>query len=237
MQKCTDLYNYGMKLFKSKSITGLLVTSLLISGCSSTSDTLDQNANSKSEVPLSPIEKFEKAKLSLQNEITEIYLYDLDLLEDSIRELRVATIQSDPEYKRISVTYDLVIDRGLFDDIYGANSSVNAPELNCKGLRDEAMSKIFSILKQNEDVIDSPSEGYEISLFWNVYDTFEDSFGGSEFKEVRKYGIDKVGISVSNWNKIKYDEYFETTAKFPDLSDLFKPTKNSYPRGRCNFEP
>jgi hypothetical protein len=42
---------------------------------------------------------------------------------------------------------------------------------------------------------------------------------------------------VSNWNKIKYDEYFETTAKFPDLSDLFKPTKNSYPRGRCNFEP
>jgi hypothetical protein len=226
-----------MKLFKLKSITGLLVTSLLISGCSSTSDTLDQNANSKSEVPLSPIEKFEKAKLSLQNEITEIYLYDLDLLEDSIRELRVATIQADPEYKRISVSYDLVIDRGLFDDIYGANSSVNAPELNCKGLRDEAMSKIFSILKQNEDLIDSPSEGYEISLFWNVYDTFEDSFGGSEFKEVRKYGIDKVGISVSNWNKIKYDEYFETTAKFPDLSDLFKPTKNSYPRGRCNFEP
>jgi hypothetical protein len=220
-----------------RKIIGIVVIVVLLAGCSSTSDTSDQNANSKLELPLSPIEKFEKAKLSLQNEITEIYLYDLDLLEDSIRELRVATIQADPEYKRISVSYDLVIDRGLFDDIYGANSSVNAPELNCKGLRDEAMSKIFSILKQNEDLIDSPSEGYEISLFWNVYDTFEDSFGGSEFKEVRKYGIDKVGISVSNWNKIKYDEYFETTAKFPDLSDLFKPTKNSYPRGRCNFEP
>jgi hypothetical protein len=220
-----------------RKIIGIVVIVVLLAGCSSTSDTSDQNANSKLELPLSPIEKFEKAKLSLQNEITEIYLYDLDLLEDSIRELRVATIQADPEYKRISVTYDLAIDRGLFDDIYGANSSVNAPELNCKGLRDETMSKIFSVLKQNEDLIDGPSEGYEISLFWNVYDTFEDSFGGSEYKQVRKYGIDKVGISVSNWNKIKYDEYFETTAKFPDLSDLFKPTKNSYPRGRCNFEP
>ena len=220
-----------------RKIIGIVVIVVLLAGCSSTSDTSDQNANSKLELPLSPIEKFEKAKLSLQNEITEIYLYDLDLLEDSIRELRVATIQADPEYKRISVTYDLAIDRGLFDDIYGANSSVNAPELNCKGLRDETMSKIFSVLKQNEDLIDSPSEGYEISIFWNVYDTFEDSFGGSEYKQVRKYGIDKVGISVSNWNKIKYDEYFETTAKFPDLSDLFKPTKNSYPRGRCNFEP
>jgi len=216
---------------------GIAVILVLLSGCSSASDTSDQNADSKLEVPLSPIEKFENAKLTLQNEITDIYLYDLDLLKDSIRELRVATIQSDPEYKRISVTYDLAIDRGVFDDVYGANSSVNAPELTCKGLRDEAMSKIFSVLKQNEKLIDSPSEGYEISLFWNVYDTFEDSFGGSEFKEVRKYGIDKVGISVSNWNKIKYDEYFETTAKFPDLSDLFKPTKNSYPKGRCIFEP
>jgi len=212
---------------------------LLLAGCSGGSDSSEQNSdqNIENEAPLSPIEKFEKASLALQQEIAEIYLYDLDLLEDSIRELRVATIEADPEYKRISVTYDLAIDRGLFDDIYGANSSVNAPELTCKGLRDEAMSKIFSVLKQKEDLIDSPSEGYEISLFWNVYDTFEDSFGGSEYKQVRKYGIDKVGISVSNWNKIKYDEYFETTAKFPDLSDLFKPTKNSYPRGRCNFEP
>ena len=212
---------------------------LLLAGCSGGSDSSEQNSdqNIENEAPLSPIEKFEKASLALQQEITEIYLYDLDLLEDSIRELRVATIEADPEYKRISVTYDLAIDRGLFDDIYGANSSVNAPELTCKGLRDEAMSKIFSVLKQKEDLIDSPSEGYEISLFWNVYDTFEDSFGGSEYKQVRKYGFDKVGISVGNWNKIKFDEYFETTAKFIDLSDLFKPTKNSYPRGRCIFEP
>ena len=220
-----------------RKIIGIAVIVVLLAGCSSTSDTSDQNANSKLELPLSPIEKFEKAKLSLQNEITEIYLYDLDLLEDSIRELRVATIQADPEYKRISVTYDLAIDRGLFDDIYGANSSVNAPALLCDSIRDEAMSKIFSVLKQNEVLIDSPSEGYEISIFWNVYDTFEDSFGGSEYKQVRKYGMDKVGISVSNWNQIKFDEYFETNAKFINLSDLFKPTKNSYPKGRCLWEP
>jgi hypothetical protein len=221
----------GSKLFVS------VITVLLLAGCSSSSETSELNSDlsSQNEAPLSPLEKFQNAKIDLLNGLSSgglIYLGD-----DSISDMRSVTLDTDPEFKRISVSYDLAIDRGLFDDIYGANSSVNAPELNCKGLRDETMSKIFSVLKQNEDLIDGPSEGYEISLFWNVYDTFEDSFGGSEYKQVRKYGIDKVGISVSNWNKIKYDEYFETTAKFPDLSDLFKPTKNSYPRGRCNFEP
>ena len=225
------------ELFVKNKLFVSVITVLLLVGCSGGSDLSDQNSDlsSQNEAPLSPLEKFQNAKIDLLNGLSSgglIYLGD-----DSISDMRSVTLDTDPEFKRISVSYDLAIDRGLFDDIYGANSSVNAPELNCKGLRDETMSKIFSVLKQNEDLIDGPSEGYEISLFWNVYDTFEDSFGGSEYKQVRKYGIDKVGISVSNWNKIKYDEYFETTAKFPDLSDLFKPTKNSYPRGRCNFEP
>jgi hypothetical protein len=225
------------ELFVKNKLFVSVITVLLLVGCSGGSDSSDQNSDlsSQNEAPLSPFEKFQNAKIDLLNGLSSGYLIYLG--DDSISDMRSVTLDTDPEYKRISVTYDLAIDRGLFDDIYGANSSVNAPELNCKGLRDETMSKIFSVLKQNEDLIDGPSEGYEISLFWNVYDTFEDSFGGSEYKQVRKYGIDKVGISVSNWNKIKYDEYFETTAKFPDLSDLFKPTKNSYPRGRCNFEP
>jgi hypothetical protein len=214
-----------------------VITVLLLAGCSSSSETSELNSDlsSQNEAPLSPLEKFQNAKIDLLNGLSSGYL--IYLSDDSISDMRSVTLDADPEYKRISVSYDLAIDRGLFDDLYGANSSVNAPQLFCESIRDETMSKIFSVLKKNEDLIDSPSEGYEISLFWNVYDKFEDSFGGSEYKEVRKYGMDKVGISVSNWNQIKFDEYFETNAKFINLSDLFKPTKNSYPRGRCLWEP
>lgn len=221
----------GSKLFVS------VITVLLLAGCSSSSETSELNSDlsSQNEAPLSPLEKFQNAKIDLLNGLSSGYLIYLG--DDSISDMRSVTLDADPEYKRISVSYDLAIDRGLFDDLYGANSSVNAPQLFCESIRDETMSKIFSVLKKNEDLIDSPSEGYEISLFWNVYDKFEDSFGGSEYKEVRKYGMDKVGISVSNWNQIKFDEYFETNAKFINLSDLFKPTKNSYPRGRCLWEP
>jgi hypothetical protein len=221
----------GSKLFVS------VITVLLLAGCSSSSETSELNSDlsSQNEAPLSPLEKFQNAKIDLLNGLSSGYLIYLG--DDSISDMRSVTLDADPEYKRISVSYDLAIDRGLFDDLYGANSSVNAPQLFCESIRDETMSKIFSVLKKNEDLIDSPSEGYEISLFWNVYDKFEDSFGGSEYKEVRKYGMDKVGISVSNWNQIKFDEYFETNAKFINLSDLFKPTKNSYPKGRCLWEP
>jgi hypothetical protein len=225
------------ELFVKNKLFVSVITVLLLVGCSGGSDSSDQNSDlsSQNEAPLSPLEKFQNAKIDLLNGLSSgglIYLGD-----DSISDMRSVTLDTDPEFKRISVSYDLAIDRGLFDDIYGANSSVNAPALLCDSIRDEAMSKIFSVLKQNEVLIDSPSEGYEISIFWNVYDTFEDSFGGSEYKQVRKYGMDKVGISVSNWNQIKFDEYFETNAKFINLSDLFKPTKNSYPKGRCLWEP
>jgi hypothetical protein len=225
------------ELFVKNKLFVSVITVLLLVGCSGGSDSSDQNSDlsSQNEAPLSPFEKFQNAKIDLLNGLSSGYLIYLG--DDSISDMRSVTLDTDPEYKRISVTYDLAIDRGLFDDIYGANSSVNAPALLCDSIRDEAMSKIFSVLKQNEVLIDSPSEGYEISIFWNVYDTFEDSFGGSEYKQVRKYGMDKVGISVSNWNQIKFDEYFETNAKFINLSDLFKPTKNSYPKGRCLWEP
>jgi hypothetical protein len=225
------------ELFVKNKLFVSVITVLLLSGCSGGSDSSDQNSDlsSQNEAPLSPLEKFQNAKIDLLNGISSVGLIYLG--DDSISDMRSVTLDTDPEFKRISVSYDLAIDRGLFDDIYGANSSVNAPALLCESIRDEAMSKIFSVLKQNEVLIDSPSEGYEISIFWNVYDTFEDSFGGSEYKQVRKYGMDKVGISVSNWNQIKFDEYFETNAKFINLSDLFKPTKNSYPRGRCLWEP
>lgn len=225
------------ELFVKNKLFVSVITVLLLVGCSGGSDSSDQNSDlsSQNEAPLSPLEKFQNAKIDLLNGLSSGYLIYLG--DDSISDMRSVTLDADPEYKRISVSYDLAIDRGLFDDIYGANSSVNAPALLCDSIRDEAMSKIFSVLKQNEVLIDSPSEGYEISIFWNVYDTFEDSFGGSEYKQVRKYGMDKVGISVSNWNQIKFDEYFETNAKFINLSDLFKPTKNSYPRGRCLWEP
>jgi len=225
------------ELFVKHKLFVNVITVLLLVGCSGGSDSSDQNSDlsSQNEAPLSPLEKFQNAKIDLLNGLSSGYLIYLG--DDSISDMRSVTLDADPEYKRISVSYDLAIDRGLFDDIYGADSSVNAPALLCDSIRDEAMSKIFSVLKKNEDLIDSPSEGYEISLFWNVYDKFEDSFGGSEYKEVRKYGMDKVGISVSNWNQIKFDEYFETNAKFINLSDLFKPTKNSYPRGRCLWEP
>jgi hypothetical protein len=225
------------ELFVINKLFVSVITVLLLVGCSGGSDSSDQNSDlsSQNEAPLSPLEKFQNAKIDLLNGLSSGYLIYLG--DDSISDMRSVTLDADPEYKRISVSYDLAIDRGLFDDIYGANSSVNAPALLCDSIRDEAMSKIFSVLKQNEVLIDSPSEGYEISIFWNVYDTFEDSFGGSEYKQVRKYGMDKVGISVSNWNQIKFDEYFETNAKFINLSDLFKPTKNSYPKGRCLWEP
>jgi hypothetical protein len=225
------------ELFVKHKLFVNVITVLLLVGCSGGSDSSDQNSDlsSQNEAPLSPLEKFQNAKIDLLNGLSSGYLIYLG--DDSISDMRSVTLDADPEYKRISVSYDLAIDRGLFDDLYGANSSVNAPQLFCESIRDETMSKIFSVLKKNEDLIDSPSEGYEISLFWNVYDKFEDSFGGSEYKEVRKYGMDKVGISVSNWNQIKFDEYFETNAKFINLSDLFKPTKNSYPRGRCLWEP
>lgn len=214
-----------------------VITVFLLAGCSSSSGTSDLNSDSRvqTETPLSPLEKFQTAKTELLGGLSNMYL--LYLGDDSISDIRSVTLDSDPGFKRISVSYDLAIDRGLFDDLYGANSSVNAPQLFCESIRDETMSKIFSVLKKNEYLIDSPSEGYEISLLWNVYDKFEDSFGGSEYKEVKKYGMDKVGISVSNWNQIKFDEYFETNANFIKLSDLFKPTKNSYPRGRCLWEP
>ena len=225
------------ELFVKNKLFVSVITVLLLAGCSSSSETSELNSDlsSQNEAPLSPLEKFQNAKIDLLNGLSSGYLIYLG--DDSISDMRSVTLDADPEYKRISVSYDLAIDRGLFDDLYGANSSVNAPQLFCESIRDETMSKIFSVLKKNEDLINSPSEGYEISLFWNVYDKFEDSFGGSEYKEVRKYGMDKVGISVSNWNQIKFDEYFETNAKFTKLSDLFKPTKNSYPRGRCLWEP
>ena len=225
------------ELFVKNKLFVSVITVLLLVGCSGGSDSSDQNSDlsSQNEAPLSPLEKFQNAKIDLLNGLSSGYLIYLG--DDSISDMRSVTLDADPEYKRISVSYDLAIDRGLFDDLYGANSSVNAPQLFCESIRDETMSKIFSVLKKNEDLIDSPSEGYEISLFWNVYDKFEDSFGGSEYKEVRKYGMDKVGISVNNWNQIKFDEYFETNAKFINLSDLFKPTKNSYPKGRCLWEP
>ena len=225
------------ELFVKHKLFVNVITVLLLVGCSGGSDSSDQNSDlsSQNEAPLSPLEKFQNAKIDLLNGLSSGYLIYLG--DDSISDMRSVTLDADPEYKRISVSYDLAIDRGLFDDLYGANSSVNAPQLFCESIRDETMSKIFSVLKKNEDLIDSPSEGYEISLLWNVYDKFEDSFGGSEYKEVRKYGMDKVGISVSNWNQIKFDEYFETNAKFINLSDLFKPTKNSYPKGRCLWEP
>ena len=70
-----------------------------------------------------------------------------------------------------------------------------------------------------------------------LVDKFEDKFGGFEYQKVKSYGTDKVGVSMTNWNQIKYDESFNTEAKFLELSDLFKPTKNSYPRGRCLWEP
>ena len=225
------------ELFVKNKLFVSVITVLLLAGCSSSSETsqLNSDLSSQNEAPLSPLEKFQNAKIDLLNGLSSGYLIYLG--DDSISDMRSVTLDTDPEFKRISVSYDLAIDRGLFDDIYGANSSVSAPALLCDSIRDEAMSKIFSVLKKNEDLINSPSEGYEISLFWNVYDKFEDSFGGSEYKQVRKYGMDKVGISVSNWNQIKFDEYFETTAKFINLSDLFKPTKNSYPKGRCLWEP
>jgi hypothetical protein len=225
------------ELFVKNKLFVSVITVLLLVGCSGGSDSSDQNSDlsSQNEAPLSPLEKFQNAKIDLLNGLSSGYLIYLG--DDSISDMRSVTLDADPEYKRISVSYDLAIDRGLFDDLYGANSSVNAPQLFCESIRDETMSKIFSVLKKNEDLIDSPSEGYEISLLWNVYDKFEDNFGGSEYKEVRKYGMDKVGISVNNWNQIKFDEYFETNAKFTSLSDLFKPTKNSYPRGRCLWEP
>jgi hypothetical protein len=225
------------ELFVKHKLFVSVITVLLLVGCSGGSDSSDQNSDlsSQNEAPLSPLEKFQNAKIDLLNGLSSGYLIYLG--DDSISDMRSVTLDADPEYKRISVSYDLAIDRGLFDDLYGANSSVNAPQLFCESIRDETMSKIFSVLKKNEDLIDSPSEGYEISLLWNVYDKFEDNFGGSEYKEVRKYGMDKVGISVNNWNQIKFDEYFETNAKFTSLSDLFKPTKNSYPRGRCLWEP
>jgi hypothetical protein len=53
---------------------------------------------------------------------------------------------SNKEFKQISVNLDLAIDRGLFDDLYGANSSVNAPELFCDSVRDEAIGSCVDLL-------------------------------------------------------------------------------------------
>ena len=214
-----------------------VITVFLLVGCSSSSETSNLNSDSspQNETPLSPLEKFQNAKTELLSGLSNMYL--LYLGDDSISDMRSVTLDTDPEFKRISVTYDLGIDRGLFDDIYGANSSVNAPQLFCDSIRNETMSEIFTVFKKSGDLFVSPSEGFELTLLWNVYDKFEDKFGGFEYQKVKSYGTDKVGVSMTNWNQIKYDESFNTEAKFLELSDLFKPTKNSYPRGRCLWEP
>jgi hypothetical protein len=219
---------------KNKTI-GILAIVLLLTGCSGGSERSENVTSSNSEIPLTPIEQFQKSKPELLNEISNMYLVYLG--DDSIQDVRAITLDSDPEFKRIFVTYDLGIDRGLFDDLYGANSSVNAPELFCDSIRNETMGEIFTAFKKSGNLFVNPSEGFELTLLWNVYDKFEDKFGGFEYKKVKSYGIDKVGVSMSNWNQIKYDESFNTQAKFLELSDLFKPTKNSYPRGRCLWEP
>ena len=219
---------------KNKTI-GILAIVLLVTGCAGGSESSENSISSNSEIPLTPIEKFQKSKPELLNEISNMYLVYLG--DDSIQDVRAITLDSDPEFKRISVTYDLGIDRGLFDDLYGANSSVNAPELFCDSIRNETMGEIFTAFKKSGNLFVNPSEGFELTLLWNVYDKFEDKFGGFEYKKVKSYGIDKVGVSMNNWNQIKYDESFNTQAKFLELSDLFKPTKNSYPRGRCLWEP
>ena len=215
--------------------TVILAIVLLLTGCAGGSESSESNASSKSEIPLTPIEQFQKSKPELLNEISNMYLIYLG--DDSIQDVRTITLDSDPEFKRISVTYDLGIDRGLFDDIYGANSSVNAPQLFCDSIRNETMGEIFTVFKKSGDLFVNPSEGFELTLLWNVYDKFEDKFGGFEYQKVKSYGTDKVGVSMTNWNQIKYDDSFNTDAKFLELSDLFKPTKNSYPRGRCLWEP
>lgn len=213
----------------------ILATVLLLTGCAGSSESLENDSSSNSEILLTPFEQFQKSKPELLNEISNMYLIYLG--DDSIQDVRTTTLDADPEFKRISVTYDLGIDRGLFDDLYGANSSVNAPQLFCDSIRDETMGGIFTAFKKSADSLINPSEGFELTLLWNVYDKFEDKFGGFEYKKVKSYGVDKVGVSTSNWNQIKYDESFNTQAKFLELSDLFKPTKNSYPRGRCLWEP
>ena len=219
---------------KNKTI-GILAIVLLVTGCAGGSESSENSISSNSEILLTPIEQFQKSKPELLNEISNMYLVYLG--DDSIQDVRAITLDSDPEFKRISVTYDLGIDRGLFDDLYGANSSVNAPELFCDSIRNETMGEIFTAFKKSGNLFVNPSEGFELTLLWNVYDKFEDKFGGFEYKKVKSYGIDKVGVSMNNWNQIKYDESFNTQAKFLELSDLFKPTKNSYPRGRCLWEP
>ena len=219
---------------RSKTLI-ILATVLLLTGCAGGSESLEIDSSSNSEILLTPFEQFQKSKPELLNEISNMYLIYLG--DDSIQDVRTTTLEADPEFKRISVTYDLGIDRGLFDDLYGANSSVNAPQLFCDSIRDETMGGIFTAFKKSADSLINPSEGFELTLLWNVYDKFEDKFGGFEYKKVKSYGVDKVGVSMSNWNQIKYDESFSTQAKFLELSDLFKPTKNSYPRGRCLWEP
>ena len=219
---------------RSKTLI-ILATVLLLTGCAGGSESLEIDSSSNSEILLTPFEQFQKSKPELLNEISNMYLIYLG--DDSIQDVRTTTLDADPELKRIFVTYDLGIDRGLFDDLYGANSSVNAPQLFCDSIRDETMGGIFTAFKKSADSLINPSEGFELTLLWNVYDKFEDKFGGFEYKKVKSYGVDKVGVSISNWNQIKYDESFSTQAKFLELSDLFKPTKNSYPRGRCLWEP
>lgn len=219
---------------KNKTIL-ILAIILLLTGCAGGSESLENDASSNSKILLTPLEQFQKSKPELLNEISNMYLIYLG--SDSIQDVRTTTLDADPEFKRISVTYDLGIDRGLFDDLYGANSSVNAPQLFCDSIRNETMAGIFTSFKKSANSFINPSEGFELTLLWNVYDKFEDKFGGFEYKKVKSYGVDKVGVSISNWNQIKYDESFSTQAKFLELSDLFKPTKNSYPRGRCLWEP
>ena len=222
----------------------LLLFSLVGCGSGEKSD-FDNNSNIDTEAeptvvetkPLNPYEAFYGLKPSLESEIYELYLYQLDLSDDSIREKRSVEIAADEELNRISVVMDLAINRGLFDDVYGANSSVNAPQLFCDSVRDEAIGAILGIFRKNLDEKNEPSKGFDITILWNVYDKFEDDFGGFEYRLVRKYGKDRVGISRDNWKKIQFDEFFKTNAKPIALSDLFKPTKNSYPRGRCLWEP
>ncbi len=221
-----------MNFRNAKLLIGLITASILLSSCSGSSETI---ASTESEVALTPIEKFQSVKKDLLNEFSNLFL--VYLMDDSIPEARTVTLDADPEYKRISVVYDLAIDRGLFDDLYGANSSVNAPQLFCESIRDETFGAISGAFKKSSNLFVNPSQGFELTLLWNVYDKFEDKFGGLEYKKVKSYGVDKVGVSISNWDQIKFDENFSTTAKFLELSDLFKPTKNSYPRGRCLWEP
>jgi len=235
-------------------VRGLLIFTLIagfLTSCSGASDAPKQTEPKKTDVipkPQTsvatpkpsvriptPLEEFDAIKEDVEEELqTAIYF---GLTEDSVDKLRSARVNVDSDFDMVQISLDLAIE--VYRDF--------EPELGfCKNISQFALKQIFRTYRKFEFTrytwsnpyrdfyLNRPKTGYSLELVWNGYYRKVDEFGQEDYVLKRNYGRDKVWISTNNWDKIVYDENYNTEANFFKLSDLERVTENKYPRCEYN---